>query len=291
MLRSMTGFGAGSAEGDGHTVRVEAKSVNHRFLQVKVKAPSDWPDLEAKIEALAKTRLARGAVSISVHVDAGSNGLVTEVDEAAVERFAKAAARIAELTGSEVSISGEGWLRLPGVVREARAKPSPAVPELVLSAADAALRELVAMREREGEAMARDLATHAAELGDLRAKIGERAPELAREQLEKLRGRVQELLGPEQPVDPAELARELAILADRGDVAEELSRLDSHQDQLAQLLASREPAGRQLDFLVQECLREVNTIGSKTTCAQVAQWVIAGKTAIERLREQVQNVE
>lgn len=287
----MTGFGAGCAEGAGHTVRVEIKSVNHRFLQLKTRAPGDWPELEGQLEALAKRSLARGSVSISVHVDAEAGATTVEVDEAAVERYAKAAARIAELTGAPAPVSGEGWLRLPGVLREARAEPSPAVPALALEAAETALRELVAMREREGQAMAQDIANHAGELAGIRTKIGERAPELAREQLKRLQDRVGELLGTEQPVPAADLARELALIADRGDVAEELARLDSHQDQLAALLAGPEPAGRQLDFLVQECLREINTIGSKSACAQVAQWVIAGKTAIERLREQVQNVE
>ena len=295
MLRSMTGFGAGRAEAAeaGGTVaaEVELRAVNHRYLQVKVRVPGEWSELEGQIEALVKKRLARGAVTAGVRVETPGGARAAEVDLDVVARYRKAIDALAGAVGDVEGLSLSGWLRLPGVLRDAEPAASNTVPKLVLQAARTALDELLVMREREGEAMRRDLEKHAKQLGVLRGKLERRVPKLVREHLAKLTERIEALLGSERPVDETELARELALIADRGDVSEELARLDSHLDQLAELCGSAKPVGRQLDFLVQELLREVNTIGSKVSDAQAALWVVEAKTCVERLREQVQNVE
>jgi uncharacterized protein (TIGR00255 family) len=292
MLRSMTGFGAGTAEGPGFTVRVEARSVNHRFLQTKVRLPAELSALEPEVEAQLKARLARGAVSLTATIDLDGGAAAGTLDRTLARGYRDAWVEL----GRELGLSDAPTLAqltaLPGVVRSGPGAPDPDLSAPPLRAAVAlALDGLAAMREREGQALAADLEQHARALGELCARLASRSPEAVARQQAALRARLAALLGPERPVEDKDLARELALLADRSDVAEELARLQSHREQLLGLLHSSEPVGRQLDFLVQECQREVNTVGSKGNDAEIARLVIECKTLVERLREQVQNVE
>lgn len=292
MLRSMTGFGAGAAEGAGTAVRVELRAVNHRFLQTKVRLPGDLLELEGAVEAAIKERLARGSVSVTVRFEAAAGTAAVNVDRALAKNYAETVGELARELSLEAPLDAARLLTLPGVLQSgAAAIDGAALKPVVMAALTEALDALIAMREAEGQAMAADLAANADELAAIRAKIEAAAPEIVTRHQETLKQRVAALLGPERPVEDRDLARELALIADRADVSEEISRLASHLEQFGLLLAGAEAVGRKLDFLVQELLREVNTIGSKCNDAQVAHWVVEAKTFVERLREQVQNIE
>jgi uncharacterized protein (TIGR00255 family) len=290
-MRSMTGFGAATVEAGGLVVGVEARSVNHRFLQVKVRVPSDLAELESEVEARVKEHLERGAVNVSVTVAPSGGAAAVRVDTELVGRYQAELARLARTVGASGELSLAQWAALPGVF--ASGAPALVVEDArrpVSRAVEAALGALVAMREAEGRALARDLAKNASALEKLVARIAKRAPTAVKRLQSELHRRVAELAG-RTAIEPAELAREVALLADRADVAEELARLASHLEQVRGLLAASDGVGRKLDFLVQELFREVNTIGSKCADAQIAHWVVEAKTSVERLREQVQNVE
>lgn len=292
MLRSMTGFGAGAAHGPGFDVRVELRAVNHRFLQWKLRLPSELSPLEGEFEKAAKVRLARGALNGSISIEVTEEQAATTVDVRAAARLLEELERVGEALGLEERPTLAQLLALPGVVRTRSFELDvEAAAEAARRAFEEALANLVAMREREGAALAEDLSGHIGELRRLLSEVRERSPEAVREQQVALTRRVEALLGPERPLEEKDLAREIALLADKLDVAEETARLAIHLDHLTEQLEAGGPVGRKLDFLVQECLREVNTIGSKCNDAGLARRVIDAKTLVERLREQVQNVE
>lgn len=291
-MRSMTGFGAATLEQRGLSLRAEVRSVNHKFLQLKVRLPSELGFLEADVEELVRKRVDRGALALNVSL-LGPSALETmQVDFEAARRYKRLLERLAKELDMEPQIELRALLNLPGVIH-GRSDPGTLARETrqVLKVVDAALKELARMREAEGAALAADLRRNAAQIRKLLGRIDKRMPLLVKAHQEALLRRVDELLGGRGAVQPADLAREAALLADRTDVSEELARLSSHLDQLERILARDAPVGRQLDFLVQEFLREANTIGSKCNDAEVAHLVVDLKTAIERLREQVQNVE
>jgi uncharacterized protein (TIGR00255 family) len=290
-MRSMTGFGAATVEADGLVVGVEVRSVNHRFLQVKVRLPSDLAELEGEVEARVKEHLERGSVNVSVAIERKDAAAHVRVDGELVARYRSELAKLASAVGATGELSLAQWAALPGVFQSSA--PSLEVDDSrrpIVRATDAALAALVAMREAEGRALAKDLEKNTGVLEKLVARIAKRAPTVVKRLQTELARRVAELAG-RTAIEPAELAREIALLADKADVAEELSRLASHLEQLRASFGAKDGVGRKLDFLVQEVFREVNTIGSKCADAQIAHWVVDAKTAVERLREQVQNVE
>lgn len=291
-MRSMTGFGAATAENATVRVTVEVRSVNHRFLQVKVRLPQDMGALEADVETLVKRRLGRGSVNLSVRIEPVGGAATVRVDEALVARYREQLEQLAATAGVPFTLTLAEWAQLPGVLETRSTEFDPrATKSALLEATDGALDGLVEMRDREGVAMANDLALNAAELKSIIERITERAPDVVKRLQEELRRRIA-LLIDRPAIEADELAREVASIADRADVAEELIRLEAHLVAIGDLLRDGSSAvGRKLDFLVQELFREVNTVGSKSADAQIAHWVVDAKTAIERLREQVQNVE
>jgi uncharacterized protein (TIGR00255 family) len=291
-MRSMTGFGASTKRDGALTLSAEVRSVNHRYLQLKTRLPADLSFLEPEVEALVRERLDRGAVTVAVS-SSGSGALAPlELDLALAKRYAEMLAKLARALGRDDSATAADIARMPGVLAaEPDARAVQRARKLALDVVDAALDDLEEMREREGKALAKDLARHAAEMKRLALGIERRMPRVVRGHQQALEKRVGELLGSTTAVAPADLAREIALIADRLDVSEEVSRLASHLAQFANLLAKDGAVGRQLEFLVQELLREANTIGSKCNDAEVAHVVVELKTAIERSREQVQNVE
>jgi uncharacterized protein (TIGR00255 family) len=288
----MTGFGAASGEGAGVVVQVEARSVNHRHLQLKVRLPPELGALEPRIDSLVRKQLERGSVTVNVTL-ARSSGEDLSIDTAVAERYAGQLRRLAEMLDLEGGIPLASLLSLPGVVAADTSRGRTTSQfKVVLAAVVGALEGLVEMRQREGTALEKDLLKHVAALRKLTAKIGARVPTVVRAAQDGLKKRIAVLLDGRVDVESADLAREIALLADRGDVSEELARLASHLDQLdARIRENGGAVGRQLDFLVQELFRELNTIGSKCGDAKLAHWVVEGKTSVERLREQVQNVE
>lgn len=290
-LRSMTGFGAESVETDGLSVRAEVRSVNHRFLQVKCRLPPDLAFLEPDVDSLVKKHLSRGAVSVHVSAEipaAGGASIDLEVARSYRERLTLVSREL----GLDGAVTLEQLLLLPGVVvADGGGEQLRAHGRRVLRVIGAALARLVAMREDEGAATAADLRKHAAAIGRTLKSIDRRMPTVVKAAHAALVRRVGEILGGDHRVPEEDLARELALIADRVDVSEELARLASHLEQLQKHLDKGGSAGRKLDFLVQEMFRETNTVGSKCSDAKVAHQVVEMKTLLERLREQVQNVE
>ena len=291
-MRSMTGFGAATSEERSLALRAEARSVNHRFLQIKVRLPGELAHLEPEIDELVRKRLERGSVSITVALSgAGTLGEVTVNTESA-QRYKRLLTRLARELEIPPAISLDALVALPGVVGAgADGRSLQLGRRATLSAVAGALDALERMREAEGRHLRSDLERNASAIEKVVARIAKRMPQAVLAHQKKLHERVEELIAGRGAVQPEDLAREVALIADRMDVSEELSRLTSHIAQLRALLDRSGPVGRQLDFLVQEMLREANTIGSKCNDAQVAHGVIEVKTSIERLREQVQNVE
>jgi len=273
VIRSMTGFGAGRAAAGEESFDVEVRSVNHKYCEVKVRLPREMGALEPEVVRLVKERLARGGVEVALRRGGGRGGLAPRVDAELAAGYARAFEELRRRLGLAGEVSLASVLQAEGVVGlEERAV------------------DLEAARGAAAAALARDLAARLATVEGLVAVVEEASPRSVEQVRARLAERVQELSRGLAP-DPVRLATEIALFADRVDVSEEATRLRSHLAQMRGLLASREPAGRKMDFLVQEMHREANTIGSKSQSADVAGAVVALKAEIERMREQVQNVE
>lgn len=281
----MTGYGrAEEAVGDT-TVQVEVRSVNGRYLATKVRAPSDLMRIEGRVEAEVKKRLARGQVDVIVRV---SRERVVEprIDRDTLSRYVD----VLDGLGGEKSAA---LLALPGVVELAdRTAVTSSLERHVVRVARLALDALVEAREDEGTRLAKVLRRELARLAKLRGQVARRAPATVRRHHAQLRERLEALLDG-TPVDAADatIAREVAVLADRTDVTEELDRLESHLEALERMLEGDGSVGRELDFQLQEVGREINTIGSKGNDAAIARTVVAMKSAVEKLREQAANIE
>lgn len=276
----MTGFGRGVAEHGGVRATVDLRSVNHRFLDLKMRG-SLGPALEEQIAAKVRALIERGAVTVSVNIAGAATA--TRIDRDAAKRaHAQLAALAAEL-GTEPPALGL-ILGQPGVQVAAETVDDAAI----LAATESALAQLDEMRATEGSALATELIARLDWLSQLRARIAELAATVPAQQQKRLQDRLTKLGA---DVDPQRLAQEVAILADRADITEELVRLASHLEQARTLLAGSGAIGRRLDFLTQELGREINTIGSKSAAAEITAAVVEAKATLEKLREQVQNVE
>ncbi|MBC7792392.1 MAG: YicC family protein [Clostridia bacterium] len=285
MLKSMTGYGVGREEAAFGSVDVEVRSVNARFVKVSVKAPSSLGGREADIEALCAKAVKRGTVNISVNL----RSKVARTPMVVNEEVALAYQAVFRRLG----LPEQGIPHLPGVmVAEAPEAAGTAEWLVVQKALSQALQGLSTTRSREGQALRAILAGSIGKLSDLCVKVAERVPVVVREHAAKLKDRVNTLLADaETHLDPTTLAREVAVLADRSDVTEELDRLGAHLAHATELFASPDSIGRTLEFLAQEMLREVNTAGSKSADAELARLVIEMKSEVERFKEQVANVE
>jgi uncharacterized protein (TIGR00255 family) len=292
LVTSMTGFGRGEVRGTRISLVAEARSLNHRFFETSVKLPRGLTGSEPDLRRLVQGRIARGRVDVTVtlrRTAAAAPSVRTDV--ALGLAYARGARALGEAAGLPAEVSVPDLLRLPGVVTMEEAEEEDGEAAVLLkTAATEALDELCRMRQTEGAALSRDLGSHLDALDAwVRAVEGLLPAALARIQT-RLRDRVQAILG-ETPADPGRLAQEVATWAARSDVAEELARLGSHLAQFLALLAEGGPVGRQLDFLTQELHREVNTIASKADDAELVARVLEARTLVERIREQVQNVE
>jgi uncharacterized protein (TIGR00255 family) len=297
MVRSMTGFGRAELRGDTFVVTVEARSVNHRHLDVALRLPRALSSLELEARRTVASRLERGRVDVTVQV-APVAGQSTQrvVTDAALAREYVARARALGAELADLGLMGTialGWLlERPGVVRIEDAEPTDtAVPWSVLeSTLSRALDELVDRRTAEGERLALELRSLHAELGTIVVTMDTRAPAAVQRREERLRERLRSLLG-SAAVDETRILTEAAVWADKGDITEELARLRAHLAELALVLDKGGPVGRPLDFLLQELGREVNTVASKSDDLELSQAALAGKGVLEKMREQVQNLE
>lgn len=291
-LLSMTGFGSAQLEREGFVIRAEIRAVNHKHLQVRLRLPSAHHNLEPRLEGLVKQSLQRGSVQLAVHLDASGAVPEVQVQTDLASRYAQDIQALGLTLGLPDPVTLQQVVSLPGVLHVTEAaSDGEREAGWIEEAVRAAIEDLLRMRTVEGQAMLRDLRGRHQEIEAVRGAIAARAPQIVREHAEKLHERVRTLLDSGSPVAEGDLAREVALLADRLDVSEELARLAAHLELLDQLLSQGGPIGRKLDFLAQEFMREANTIGSKCSDAETAHQVVEMKTAIERLREQIQNVE
>jgi uncharacterized protein (TIGR00255 family) len=292
MPRSMTGFGSASARTDDLGIVIEIRSVNHRHLDVRPHLPSELATFAKPIEDRVRKVLARGRVDVSLQLESvGSESRTRSVDIEAARTYLEACRAVAEALDLPLTVSAEHVVDASSALRGA---PPPldleALEAAMASGVDEALGALVQMRSAEGRSLAEELAQHVERVRTLRASIAGDVGRVVQEKKRKLEERVGELLG-DSTLDPARVAQEIALLADRMDVTEELERLASHCDQFSGLLSSDSSVGRKLDFLIQEMNREANTIGSKCSDAAIAHVVVELKAELERMREQAQNVE
>jgi uncharacterized protein (TIGR00255 family) len=291
MIRSMTGFGTGRGGEGGEAVEAEVRSVNHKYCEVKARLPRELGALETDVARWVKERLARGGVEVSIRRSSARGALSPRVDAELAAEYARAFEEVRARLGLSGAVSLADVLAADGVVTlEERSVDLESARGAAAAALATALTEMLAMREREGIALARDIEGRLAIVEGIAQRLAEAAPRTLETYRARLAERVAELSRGLAP-DPVRLATEVALFADRTDVTEELTRLGSHVAQMRGLLASGEPAGRKMDFLVQEMHREANTVGSKSQSAEAASAVVSLKAELERVREQVQNVE
>ncbi len=296
MIQSMTGFGRASISVDSAEYDIEVRSVNHRHLDARVRTPRALASFESDIKARIQQRIGRGKVDLNVLVaENGFPPASVAVDLGVAREYARAVRQLVEIEGLSGTLSIDTLVSLPGVMRLSE-------PELALEKLGEALREgaenalnaLEAMRSTEGAAIERDLLARMERVESLASSVERRSGAVREAVTARLRKRTEQLRDETGLLDEARLHQEIVIAADRMDITEELVRLRSHIEQFRGVVASAgvdNPVGRRLDFLMQEFVREVNTIGGKASDAPIAHEVVELKTELERIREQVQNIE
>jgi len=285
----MTGFGEARSQDATLTVAAEVRAVNNRHLKIAAKVSDPYGSLEPELEQLVRDRVRRGAVQVSVRVERPRRASDYRLNAEALAGYRE---QLERLGGGPVAITD--LLGLPGIVEDLK----PAAPDvagdgpLIVRVASEAIESFEAARAREGAAMAAELRSLAGSIREALALVAERAPQLVQAYQKRLTERIQALVQEHGvAIEPKDLIREVAILADRSDVAEELVRLRAHLDQYDEILDAPESGGRKLEFVVQEMGREVNTIGSKSNDVEISRHVVEIKGVLERIRELVQNVE
>ena len=292
MIKSMTGFGRAQETVDGMTVTVELKSVNHRYFEFTAKVPRTYGFLEEKLKSFLNARVSRGKMECYVSIEnLEESDMEVVVNPSLAKGYVDALRTLSETFGLKEDYSAISIAKFPDVLTLRKA---PADEEKIWNAVqkvtELAVECLVTLRETEGEKLRADILSKADTILEHVAFVESRSPQTVREYHEKLRQRMEELLENTQ-VDEQRLLTEAAIFADKVAVDEETVRLRSHISQLREFLNADEPIGRKLDFLVQEMNRESNTIGSKAQDVEIAKRVIAIKAEVEKIREQVQNIE
>ena len=289
----MTGFGRGSHATDDYSINVELKTVNNRFLDVNLRLPSELQGLESTIKKLLSSRLARGRVEVNLQYDR-SDDTAMEINRQMITGLLSAMKEMKQ----EFGLAGEPDInviaRLPGVVQTKREEPSEAFLAAIEQTFHAALDDLDTMRSKEGELLGKELEERLDAIQSRIPLIEENASAVADEYRARLTKRVNDLLAKSESqveLDQGRLAQEIAYLADRSDISEEIARLKTHIEHFRGIMAEDRDVGKRLDFLTQELNREANTIASKTNQMVVKENALAIKSEIEKIREQIQNVE
>lgn len=290
-MYSMTGYGKGVSTKDGLSITIEIKTVNHKSLDWGIKIPRNYLFLEDTIKKQIQSRIARGHVDVFLTFEktADSDSGVT-VDLALAKGYIKAAELIAQETGIENNVKTADIIKIPDVVIKSAQDNEDLMKELAIDALNKAIDNLLIMREKEGNALKKDLSTKLDTMSSLLAIIVERAPYVVIDYKNKLNDRIKELCAP-QNVDEQRLATEVALFADHCAIDEEITRLTMHIKHVKELLDQSGPVGRNIDFFVQEFIRETNTIGSKANDMTITTQVLALKNEIEKIREQACNIE
>lgn len=292
MIRSMTGFGRATAQTDGYFITVELKSVNHRYFDFNCRLPRQYGFAEEKLKAYINSRVSRGKIDCFLGVEA----LDTEdadvlVNHTLASAYVKALKELSQTYSLKDDFGTSAVSRFPDVFVLRKAdEDEEKLWSLIQPVAEQAVDKFISMREAEGEKMCCDILSHAQAIIDNVSFIEERSPQTVKEYNDKLVTRVHELIG-DVSLDESRIIQEVALFADKVAVAEETVRLRSHISQLRNFLNGEEPIGRKMDFLVQEINREANTIGSKACDVEIARRVVDIKAEIEKIREQIQNIE
>lgn len=294
MIKSMTGFGRCRTVLHGREISVEIKSVNHRFFEFSCRTPKGYGFLDDKLKSLVNSRVSRGKIDMFVTVGtAEDTPAEVKINHSLVSGYINAMKEISETYGIENDMTVTAISRFPDVYTVSKAEENEEeITADVLEAANTALDSFIAMREAEGEKMKADISGRAKVILDIVNEIDERSPQTVKEYEERLLDRINRtLLDYNINIDEQRVLTEVAVFADKVAVAEETVRLRSHFSQLSKIMESQKPIGREIDFIIQEMNREANTIGSKVQDAEIAHKVVKIKSEIEKMREQIQNIE
>ncbi len=294
LLQSMTGFGESHCQQDGLAVAVEIRTINNRFFKLSVRTSEGYAVLEPLVEDEVRTAVHRGTIQVNVRVDRRRSPENCKINADVLECYRRQLDSIGRQWNVECAVPLESFLMLPGVVDDAVGfsvdvtADWPAIERTL----KAALENLGKMRTHEGQVMAADLTVNCQAVAACLERIERRSPAVVEDYRNKLSDRLKRALADVQvSLDPADLIKEVGLFADRSDISEEIVRLRSHLDQFQATMKLPESSGRKLDFLTQEMFRETNTIGSKANDVEIAREVIEIKTAVERIREMIQNIE
>lgn len=285
-ISSMTGYGRGVTETSDGRVSVEIRSLNHRFLDVSIRAPKEFLYLDPELRKAARKKLSRGKVEIFISLEGKHSELVVDIDRAA--EAARGLTRVAEVVGDQVRL--DHILAVGDIVRSGDTSDPQGMAEIIMGTSNEALDRLLGHREEEGRALGLDLFQRVSYLRELKVQVevlAGSAPDRARKNITDYLKKID--LGGK--IDPQRLEAEVALLAQRADVSEEITRLQTHLDSLEDNLKAGGTVGRRIDFILQEIQREVNTIGSKTGLAEISSLVVDFKSELEKIREQAQNIE
>ena len=288
----MTAFGRGEAMADGYRFTVELRTLNHRFCDIRIKLPRKYTDFEEEIKRKLSSEFSRGRIEVNVVADEALDKVQhLTVDAELAKTYKRLLLDLQDKLGLEASLGLDTLLHFRDIFVFEEDERSRAQAWKVLEmAVDQSVKECIQMRKEEGLAIETDFNERLNQLETLSSEVEKRTPLVVLDVRDRLQKRIEELLG-QGELDESRLAQEVAILAERSDITEEVIRFNSHTQQFRALLKASGPRGRQLEFLLQEMHREINTIGSKANDVEIAQKVIQIKTELERLREQVQNVE
>ncbi len=291
-MKSMTGFGAANAPLESGSIRVEISGVNRKQAEISISMPRPWAEFETSLRNMAAQAVSRGRVQINISKEQGDKP-ATQLSINS-DKLATLQGQLPELQdklGKDVSVSLDSLVRL-GILEESQEEEQSleSIWPTVESCVQEALAKFVTMRNEEGENLKSDLFERIEKIRGYKNQLAERSPKIAAYYRESLLKRLEEA-GLPLPADDERIIKEIALFSDRCDVSEEMTRLDSHLDQFCKMCEKDESLGRSLDFLCQEIFRELNTTGSKANDAELAQVVVSAKTELEKIREQVQNVE
>lgn len=290
-MKSMTGFGKAEILKDGYFASVELKSVNHRFLDISVKMPRVLSYLEERVKKTVSSVLARGHVDVYISCEnRNESAYVVTVNEALASQYLESARAISEKLGVPNDVTASFLMKQPDVISTTVEAGGEELGEVVIEAVKQALEGMERMRTEEGKALACDFVQKLATVSSLVESVRERSPLVTASYAEKLKTKIKDYLAEVEP-DEARLLTEVAVFTDRSSVDEEVTRLTAHVEHFLSILEESAPVGRKLDFLVQEMNRECNTIGSKANDKTITDYVLSLKTEVEKIREQVQNVE
>lgn len=292
MIKSMTGFGRAVAETDGYVITVEIKSVNHRYFEFSSRIPRQYGFLDDKLKSYINSRVSRGKVECYVSIDAlNTEAAQVVVNNTLASAYVSALKELSKNYDLKEDFGASTVARFQDVLIVKKAdEDEEKIWSYVKSVTDTALDKFIAMRTVEGEKMKNDISSRADYILSCVEYIEKRSPETVKEYNDKLVERVHDLIG-DVSLDEGRVIQEVAIYADKVAVAEETVRLRSHLDQLKAFINADEPVGRKMDFLVQEINRETNTIGSKANDVDIARKVVDIKAEVEKIREQIQNIE